>query len=397
MLVLAIETSCDETSIAILQASKQALSKLKSGCSLNLSEIDANFKSFLVSTKVLGSVVSSQIKIHQKYGGVIPEVGARQHSKNIHQVLDLCLSSKNLSDQDNQLDNKLDILAKIDIIAVTVKPGLVSALRVGVEFAKSLKFFLEAKFKKQTQLIEVNHLQGHIFSSFLDQGFNNLTNKNNRQELIFPHLHLLVSGGNTQLYSLENPFEAKLLGQTLDDAAGETLDKIGRMLGLPYPGGVFVSKIAKNCQTNYFEFPVSMKNSKGLNFSFSGLKTAVRYFLQKSKIPDFGFEKPLTDKELSLLAESNSLANPKLEFIKKVCISAQSVLVAQLVLQTKKAYKNQEFESLGLSGGVSANPLLRQELSQISSNRVFLPTPELTGDNAIMIGLAGLIEGAILE
>jgi len=397
MLVLAIETSCDETSIAILEINEQSLSKLKSGRSLNLPEIDANFKSFLTSTKVLSSVVSSQIKIHQKYGGVIPEVGARQHSKNIHQVLDLCLSSKSFCHQDSQLSNKLDILAKIDAIAVTIKPGLASALRVGAEFAKSLKFFLEAKFKKQIQLIEVNHLQGHIFSSFLDQDFNNLTNKDNYQELVFPHLHLLVSGGNTQLYSLENPFKIKLLGQTLDDAAGETLDKIGRMLGLPYPGGVFVSKIAKNYKTNYFEFPVSMKNSKDSNFSFSGLKTAVRYFLQKSKIPDFSFEKPLISKELSLLTESESLGCPKLEFIKKVCISAQSVLVDQLVLQTKKAYKSQKFESLGLSGGVSANPLLRQELSQIMSNRVFLPTPELTGDNAIMIGLAGLIDSAITE
>lgn len=214
----------------------------------------------------------------------------------------------------------------------------------------------------------------------------------------FPHLHLLVSGGNTQLILMNSFVDWKIIGATLDDAAGECFDKIGRMMGLPYPAGVYLSQIAGLNYQNILEFPISMQNSGDYNFSYSGLKTSVRYFLQKQKISDFQFEKPLAINEIQELKETkfkniNELG-AKLKLLKETAISAQFSIVKQLELKLLVAIKELKPKTLGISGGVSASPLLRDIAGQISQKhlhkKLFTPKMELCGDNAIMIALAGI-------
>ena len=228
------------------------------------------------------------------------------------------------------------------------------------------------------------------------------------KQTVFPNLHLLVSGGNSQLILLQNPFELKIIGQTLDDAAGECFDKTARMFGLSYPGGVSLAKIAGLDDSNYLNFPVSMKNNPELNFSFSGLKTAVRYFVQKNEL--LNYEEKLSEIELqellngdlktlttpkpsvSPLQKGYLQPKPKLILIKKLCISIQTVIVEQLIIKVKKAIKEHKPNSIGISGGVSANRLLRQKIQEIADGKsIFIPDLTLTGDNAVMIGLAGAV------
>jgi|694.fasta_scaffold02661_45 N6-L-threonylcarbamoyladenine synthase len=382
---LAIESSCDETSIAIFEYKEPA------------------DRSILLNTvnniKVLSSVISSQINVHKKYGGVIPEIGAREHAKNIHKVFEESLSESKL--------NQKFFLSNLEGIFVTDQPGLSSALQVGIEFAKILRFWVKIASKRDIPIHQINHLHGHVASSFYNSKY-----KSSNQE-IFPHLHLLVSGGNTQLILLNSWQQKTILGQTLDDAVGECLDKIGRMLGLPYPGGVWISKIAKDQKQNPLSLPVGMKkNTKSLDFSYSGLKTAVRYLVQKQKFPGWGFEKKLSKEDLNILLQPNNQQLPDyLDFIYQVCISSQSVAIEQLINSIKRSIKANKIKSIGLSGGVSANQLLRKELESITENlnlkftqlkdlknqsrerqktKIFLPPLELTGDNAVMIGLAGI-------
>jgi tRNA A37 threonylcarbamoyltransferase TsaD len=255
---------------------------------------------------------------------------------------------------------------------------------------------------------------------------------------LYPHLHLLVSGGNSQIIYLQSWTDFQVIGKTLDDAAGECFDKTARMLGLPYPGGVYLSKIAGLADKNYLKFPVGMKDSKEYNFSFSGLKTAVRYYLEKLELGNgerFELEKKLSVEEIEFLtshsleeilryavvdksnicvetslsrhdttqtAEATSTSPfltptadfnyEKLATIKTVCITVQSVIVEALLNKIDLAYKNLEVASIGLSGGVSANPLLRLKLEQKYTEKLLLAPKPLTGDNAVMIALAGILD-----
>ncbi len=370
MLFIAIETSCDETSICILQGDKNF-----SGNS---------FYDYINSFEVKSSIISSQINIHKKYGGVVPEIGAREHSKQIHFVFRELVMKLEIPGDFNE---KIKYLTEnLQEIFVTTEPGLKSALRVGIEFAKSLRYYLEKESGKKFPINNINHLNGHLISCFFDK--NHKFQKDNE---IFPHLHLIVSGGNSQILVLDSASEWEIIGATLDDAAGESFDKIGRMLGLPYPGGVWISKIAGENYDNPMNFPIGMSKNKTIAYSFSGLKTSVRNYLEKPQIPGFDIEQKLTESELKLLVDSNSKLNPKLDFIKKVCISAQTVIIRQLTNKLSTAIIDRNIQSIGLSGGVSANPMLRKYIQNVDSNLpLLLPPMSLTGDNAVMIGLAGL-------
>jgi N6-L-threonylcarbamoyladenine synthase len=371
MYFLAIESSCDETSLALLEGNP------------NRQEFNSLIE-YIDNFEVVSSVISSQVDIHAKYGGVIPEIGAREHAQNINIIFDQLFSKISTKHDLQELKNLY--LKDLDSIFVTNEPGLISALRVGMEFAKSLAFFIEQKYGTQPKVIFVNHLDGHLFSSFYRQHlFQTLDNQ------IFPHIHLLVSGGNSQLFLLDKNLVHTKLGQTLDDAAGECLDKIGRMLGLPYPGGVWISKIAGSGSENICNFSVGMSKSSDLNFSYSGLKTAVKYYLQSQKIENWNIEQKLTAQELQDLKSIElDQATPKLKLIYNVAVSTQTVVVEQLINKVKLSLKLHNPKSLGLSGGVSANKLLRKRLENLGVENVLLPENQLTGDNAVMIGLAGL-------
>lgn len=386
-LCLSIETSCDETSL----------------CFFEKSESKPNFLDKVNSIKILSNIVSSQIDIHKNYGGVVPEISAREHAEQIHDLYTIIVKEGNID------------ISQLDYIFVTTEPGLKSALKVGIEFAKSLKFFVQKEYQKSVQLKFVNHLKGHVASCFYNctQTSNSLTPNNQ----IFPHLHLLVSGGNTQLILLSNWQQWQILGQTLDDAVGETYDKIGRMLGLDYPSGATIGKIADiskdSSNQNLQNLPVSMLNSKNYNFSFSGLKTAVRYKIRDCKIQNVNLDQKLAESEIKeLLCKQNFILSDndqktKLQFIKEICISSQYVINKQIKNKLDSAIKNYSPKSIGVSGGVSANIALRQMINRSSykldnsklqnsshtdSNLVFIPNLSLTGDNAVMIGLAGILD-----
>lgn len=213
---------------------------------------------------------------------------------------------------------------------------------------------------------------------------------------IFPHIHLLVSGGNTQLILCKSITDWKVIGATLDDAAGECFDKISRMIGLPYPSGLYLAKIAKMHDRNYFNLPISMQGNKNLSYSFSGLKTAVRNLVQKNSPKDLVFMNDLSTTEIKELIDAESileLKSSKLAYIYSLSISVQSVIVDQLLSKLKLVIEIQRPASIGLSGGVSANLLLRAKVKLVANNNnlpVYIPHPSLTGDNAIMIGLSGI-------
>lgn len=369
MFVLSIETSCDETSIALLQSKK-----------LHSSSLFEHLNSF----DIISSIVSSQIDTHKMYGGVIPEIGARMHADSIHLILMGLLKSAGLTVGD---------LAQLDGIFVTSEPGLISALRVGIETAKSIQFYLHTKYGIFVPLDYVHHLKGHVASSFYQKNIDGTSIVNTFHDQlvndtrIFPHIHLIVSGGNSQILLLNAWNDWKIVGQTLDDAAGECFDKIGRMLGFPYPAGIYIAKTSGIVDKNIYNFPIGMQHNKDYNYSFSGLKTHVRRFLEKSNYP---LEFPLTQKEIDSLS-SHEILPRKLQFIKDVAISAQTVIISQLVQKVQKAIHTFSPNSCGISGGVSANLLLRLQLQTRNTDiPVFIPPLYLTGDNAIMIALAGI-------
>jgi N6-L-threonylcarbamoyladenine synthase len=391
MLYLAIESSCDETSLALLSGNPGP---------------GISFFEHLNSFEVVSSVVSSQIKTHAKFGGVVPEIGARLHANQIHFLFQMLLqnigSDTPLITTDSfekiiqkPFDIKMysNVLSTIDEIFVTTEPGLTSALKVGMEFAKTLQFFVERTRGNHIKITEINHLNGHVYSSFFqkdkqDQHLSLHMIPGNND--VFPHLHLLVSGGNSQFILMKSSTEMDILGQTLDDAAGECLDKIGRMLGFPYPAGVCVARTAGLMEKNLCDLPIGMKHNQTVAVSFSGLKTACRLRLEKL---GFELEKPLSSDEIDLLTSGNeNNLSPRLMFIKEFAISAQSVLVAQLINKLKIAIKIHQPHSLGISGGVSANLLLRKRIGELGIQSIFIPPLFLTGDNAVMIGLAGVAQ-----
>lgn len=322
MKILGIETSCDETSVAVLEA------PTPKGRGFDRS----------VGAKVLSNIVSSQIKVHAPYGGVVPGLAAREHEKNLKPVFEKALKAAKTK------------MTGIDLIAVTVGPGLEIALWKGINFAKELA----RKYRKP--IIKTNHLEGHIYSNWLLP-----------VREIFPILNLIVSGGHTQLVLMYGHGRFKLIGETMDDAAGEAFDKVSKMMNLGYPGGPAVSKLAEKGNSKRYNLPRPMFNQKNYNFSFSGLKTAVLYLLKDLKRTN---QKTKAD----------------------ISASFQQAVVDVLVKKTIKAAKEHKVKSILLSGGVSANKLLRKTLEKESKSlKVSYSQPDLkyTGDNAAMIALAG--------
>lgn len=320
MIILGIETSCDETAMSVI----------------NVSVKD--------NIKVLSNVVSSQVKLHAKYGGVVPNLAAREHVKNIRQVFNLALKEAEIK----------DFQKEIDTIAVTRGPGLGPALLVGLTFAKTTAWL----YKKP--LVGVNHLEGHIYSNWLSE---------QPMKDIFPALNLIVSGGHTELVFMKKHSSYKIIGETLDDAIGEAFDKVARLLGLSYPGGPAISKIAEKGNSDKYTLPRPMAKSKNYDFSYSGLKTAVLYLIRDLK-----------------------LDKPSKQIKADIATSFQKAAIDVLIQKTIRAAKEFGVKSIMLSGGVSANVLLRSDLNKAATEfgvKYFQPKLEYTGDNAAMIAVAG--------
>jgi len=330
MKILAIETSCDETAAAVLEAT------------------DSRFL-------VLSNVISSQIALHAQYGGVVPSLAAREHVKNIEHVIEAAL-------KEAQTDIK-----DIDLIAVTHGPGLGPALIVGLTYAKTLA----QHYGKP--IIGVNHMDGHIHSNWLEPS--------EPVEDIFPALNVVVSGGHTELVLMRDHGDYEIIGETLDDAVGEAFDKSARLLGLGYPGGPAISKLAEEGNPEKYPLPRPMLHSKDFNFSYSGLKTAVLYLIRDltkgspSDASSGRFSVGLTDQQKNDIAAS-----------------FQDAAIDVLIQKTAKAIKKYEVKAILLSGGVSANNLLRTRLDQLAKEnniKYLCPAMKYTTDNAAMIGVAG--------
>ncbi|MBI5793518.1 tRNA (adenosine(37)-N6)-threonylcarbamoyltransferase complex transferase subunit TsaD [Candidatus Uhrbacteria bacterium] len=323
MRILGIETSCDETALAVVGEQE--------GLARGRATAEGRFV-------IEQNVLASQAQTHAKYGGVVPEVAAREHAALLFPLL-------------HQMEIAHDG-SGIDAIAVTAGPGLVPALRIGVELAKTFAWVWHKP------LVAVNHLEGHVYSVWLDSVPQ------------FPTLCLLVSGGHTELILMKDHGRYKLLGMTRDDAAGEAFDKVAKLLGLPYPGGPEISKAAMTGNPQAVDFPRPMLTSGDLDFSFAGLKTAVRVYLAQKE------------------------AGQK---INDIAASFQQAVVDTLVHKTLQAVEQVHPRSVILSGGVSANRLLREtlkgKLHERSPEITFhAPDLSLTGDNAVMIALAGLFK-----
>ncbi|MDP2599056.1 MAG: tRNA (adenosine(37)-N6)-threonylcarbamoyltransferase complex transferase subunit TsaD [Candidatus Liptonbacteria bacterium] len=339
MKILGIETSCDETGLAIIEAT----GGLK----------NPRFK-------VLKNLVASQIKIHRPFGGVVPNLAKREHLKNLP-ILFKKLTSFSKSKIKNQ---KL----KVDLIAVTVGPGLEPALWTGINFAKELvhgSSFMDHKVK----LIGANHLEGHLYSFLLPSRSSTSYDSALIKKPVFPAIALIVSGGHTTLLYVESFSKWKRLGETRDDAAGEAFDKVARLLKLPYPGGPEIEKLSARGNPFAITFPRPMLSEKNYDFSFSGLKTAVLYYLR---------DNPLTAKSYKLKAD--------------VAAGFEQAAVDVLVEKTRRAAEEYSAESILLSGGVAANKHLRRALkraAELSGARFFVPDFKYNVDNAVMIAAAG--------
>ncbi|MEQ8323107.1 MAG: tRNA (adenosine(37)-N6)-threonylcarbamoyltransferase complex transferase subunit TsaD [Vicingaceae bacterium] len=311
--ILAIESSCDDTSAALLKGHR-----------------------------VLSNVIANQL-VHQKYGGVIPELASRSHQKNILPVVETALK-----------DAHTDI-SEVDAIAYTQGPGLPGSLIVGSAFSKSLSMALNVP------LIEVNHMQAHILAHFIEGV--------HQEPPAFPFICLTVSGGHTQMVLVKSHFDMKIIGSTIDDAAGEAFDKIAKLLGLDYPGGPLVDKLAQEGDASRFEF--SKAKVDGYNYSFSGLKTSVLYFLKKSIEEDHLFvEKNRSD----------------------LCASVQANIVEVLMQKLEKASFDHDIDNIAMAGGVSANSGLRKALLQRQETlnwKTYVPPIAYCTDNAAMIGITG--------
>ncbi len=334
--ILAIETSCDETATAVLSVSLEG-------------------KSNWPKIRTLSSVIKSQIKLHSKMGGVVPEAAARAHIKNILPVVQKAL---------HPIPSTLD---DIDYLAVTTGPGLMPSLSVGVEFAKGLSFALNKP------IIPVNHLAGHLYSPL--KNFSLSPRGRGQGKGVFPIISLIVSGGHTILVLMIDEKKYKVLGQTVDDAAGEAFDKVAKLLGLRYPGGPEVSKLAAKGNPSAINFPRPMIHHKNYNFSFSGLKTSVLYYLR----------------DYNLQATTYLPTGQAGKLQANICASFQQAVVDVLVSKTLRAAKEIKARSISLSGGVAANKALRDELnlkSKILNLKFSVPPINLCTDNAEMIGIA---------
>lgn len=357
MKILAIETSCDETALAIV-------------------ECDGSKN---IKFKVLAEEVASQIKIHRPYGGVVPMLAKREHEKNLPILLEKILGNPATNSR-----NKLEI----DKIAVTIGPGLEPALWAGLIFAKNLGDKLGAP------VIGVNHLEGHLFSNWIPVD-SRLRGNDITEDIKFPAIVLLVSGGHTTLLKMESLKKWTKLGETCDDAVGETFDKVAKMLGLPYPGGPEIEKMAEQfgAKKTNIKFARPMLNSKNYDFSFSGLKTSVLYFLRDN----FKLKKGSSIRPNKIAATIKLSASD----IQEVAAAFQQAAIEVLVKKTLRAVKEFEAKSILLCGGVAANKALRGALAnEILRLRpsgsaqddmamsFFAPDFKYNLDNAVMIGLA---------
>jgi len=393
MRILAIETSCDDTSIAILEAEGEKQLRFK----------------------VLASVVSSQVKVHRKWGGIVPTLAKREHQKNLVPVIKMALKKAKLLKTQNIkskvsdrtiseiLDREELLLPKlnkflgdfkkpaIDLISVTTGPGLEPALWVGVNFAKALAYFWKLP------IIPVNHIEAHILANFIDKSkISNLPpslksfdseslrldelRRTGKSE-IFPAICLIVSGGHTLLILMENIGKYKVLGETRDDAAGECFDKVARILGLGYPGGPAIAaeaaKLKSQISNLKITLPRPMIHAKNYDFSFSGLKTAVLY-----KVRDDG--KKSKDKN----------------YIREMCREVQQAIIDVLVLKTVKAISQYQAKNVLIGGGVAANSELRKQLyekvcKEMPNTGCFIPEKQYCTDNAAMTAVAGYFRAIV--
>ena len=313
MIVLAIETSCDETAVAVLRGGT-----------------------------LLASEVSSQIALHAGYGGVVPEVASRNHLRMLRPVMDAALAKAGVTP------------GEVEVFAATRGPGLATSLMVGMSAAKGMALGFRRPF------VAVNHIEAHLLSPFFGRGG------------VRPSVGLVVSGGHTLLVEVKGVGSYRLLGRTQDDAAGEAFDKVGKLLGLPYPGGPNVNRLANDGNASRFDFPRSMLHSGDFAFSFSGLKTSVRYLLQKLD------DVPVAD----------------------VCASFQEAVVDVLVEKTVRAARATGRRVVGVSGGVSCNSRLREKLTATCASEgleLLLAEPDLCTDNAAMVGYVAALRIAAGE
>lgn len=322
MLILGIETSCDETAAAVVEDGKITHS----------------------------NVVASQLKLHSKFGGVVPELASRAHLQAIPLVLEEAYQEAKVSPRD------------IEAIAVTYGPGLIGSLLVGVSLAKSLSYVYDLP------LIGINHLEGHIYSASLNHSVSP------------PFVSLIASGGHTSLIFVRGNGDYRLLGATRDDAAGEAYDKVAKLLGLEYPGGPLIDKLAQQGDKNRIKFPRPYLPGS-FDFSFSGLKTAVLYYLRgRKKLPIAGPKSRVTSYELPVTE------------IADIAAGFQAAVVDVLVKKSLKAVKEMEVKTLVLGGGVTANHSLREsfrEKAKEAKIKVCIPSPHLATDNAAMVAVAG--------
>jgi len=311
MMILGIESSCDDTSAAVIRGDKTLLS----------------------------NVISSQVEFHTKYGGVVPEIASRKHQECIIPVIREALLKADVT------------LNDIDGIAVTQGPGLVGSLLVGINAAKSIAH------SRNIPIVGINHLEGHMLAPHLEN------------EVDFPNITLVVSGGHTNLYKVSNFGRYTLLGSTRDDAAGEAFDKVAKLLDLGYPGGVVIDRLSKLGDPSSINFPRPMLKDSSYDFSFSGLKTAVRYYIDK-----------LPENELAEAA------------VHDICASFQAAVVDILTTKTIQAAQEHKAGIITLTGGVAANSLLRSQMTEKAAEhniKVYSPSLLLCTDNAAMIAFAG--------
>lgn len=405
MKILSIETSCDETAISIIDAKPNSLKK---------NGQEGGFKN--PKFKIIANTIISQINIHKEFGGVFPALAKREHKKNLLPILKstlkkagLLVELKNIEDKNSKLqalnskqiqnsnnknpklkiierifDKEIEMaeplfefiktikIPKIDAIAVTQGPGLEPALWTGINFAKALALLWNKPF------IPVNHMEGHILASLVKA-----KNKNG-PEIQFPAIALLLSGGHTEIVLMSDWMKYKTIGQTRDDAVGEAYDKVARMLNLEYPGGPKVSKLAEEFKLEgsapkSYVLPRPMLNTPDLNFSFSGLKTAVLY-----------------------MVKSISKITPEIK--KEICFEFENAVVDVLLKKTKKALEKNNIKTLIIGGGVSANKRIRKEFKklekEIAGLNVLIPEKEHSTDNAVMIGIAGyfrFLDGKVFD
>ena len=322
MVVLGIETSCDETSAAVVH-----------------------------DGKLLSNITTVQL-IHSEYGGVVPELASRAHLKLIVPIVDESLSRAGVTK------------GELNAISAVYGPGLIGSILVGLSFGKAMAMGLAIPF------VGVNHMEGHIFSNLIEE-----------PKPAFPFVNLTVSGGHTQLVLVKNPFDYSILGETIDDAAGEAFDKVAKMLNIGYPGGPSIDKYAASGNPKAIDFPRPYLDEGSFDFSFSGLKTSVLYYLKRSKFD-----------------RTNSTQNSKL--VADICASFQASVVDVLVRKLVSAAKKYSISNVAIAGGVSANTSLRRRAAEEAKNnglRLFIPKFDYCTDNGAMIAMAGyhrMLDGA---